>query len=101
MSRKRPDWSLRLPGTITIPEVMTLRKLADVRELLGHLPERCRIKSTWDYVADHLTEASQHTRRSRAVKDGSSHGRRRISVNDAAKRAGADNEGYSEASRDD
>ena len=56
--RKRPDWSQRLPRTITIPEAMTLRTLADVRELLGHLPERCRYKSAWEYVADRLTEAA-------------------------------------------
>ena len=56
--RKRPDWSQRLPQTITIPEVMTLRTIADVCELLGHLPERCRHKSTWEYVADRLTEAA-------------------------------------------
>jgi hypothetical protein len=37
---------------------MTLRTAADVRELLGHLPERCRYKSTWEYVADRLTEAT-------------------------------------------
>jgi hypothetical protein len=58
--RKRPDWSQRLPRTITIPEVMTLRTLADVRELLGHLPERCRYKSTWEYLADRLTEAASN-----------------------------------------
>ena len=56
--RKRPDWSQRLPRTITMPEAMTLRTLADVRELLGHLPVRCRYKSTWEYVADRLTEAA-------------------------------------------
>jgi hypothetical protein len=56
--RMRPDWSQRLPRTITIPEVMTLQTLADVRELLTHLPERCRYKSTWEYVADRLTEAA-------------------------------------------
>jgi hypothetical protein len=65
--RKRPDWSQRLPRTITIPEVMTLRTLANVRELLGHLPERVghlpergRYESTWEYVADRLTEAASN-----------------------------------------
>ena len=57
---KRPDWSQRLPRTITIPEAVTLRTLADVRELLTHLPERCRDKSTWEYVADRLTEAASN-----------------------------------------
>jgi hypothetical protein len=28
--------------------------------LLGHLPERCRYKSTWQYVADRLTEAASN-----------------------------------------
>jgi hypothetical protein len=56
--RRRPDWSRRLPQPLTIPEVMDLRTLADVRELLTHLPERCRHKSTWEYVADRLTEAA-------------------------------------------
>jgi hypothetical protein len=31
-----------------------------VRELLGHLPERCRYKSNWEYVADRLTEAASN-----------------------------------------
>ena len=39
---------------------MAIRTLADVRELLGHLPERCRYKSTWEYVADRLTEAASN-----------------------------------------
>jgi hypothetical protein len=39
---------------------MALRTLADVRELLGHLPERCPYKSTWEYVADCLTEAASY-----------------------------------------
>jgi hypothetical protein len=59
--RKRPDWSQRLPRTITIPAIMSLRTLADVRELLGHLPERCRYKSTWEYVADRLTETATNS----------------------------------------
>ena len=35
---------------LLILEVMDLRTLADVRELLTHLPERCRDKSTWQHV---------------------------------------------------
>jgi hypothetical protein len=37
MSRKRTDWSQPLPQPIIIPDLMTLRTLADVRTLLGHL----------------------------------------------------------------
>ncbi len=56
--RRRPDWSRRLPQAITIAEVMDLRTLADVRELLTHLPERCRDKSTWQHVIACLEEAA-------------------------------------------
>jgi len=37
---------------------MDLRTLADVRELLTHLPERCRDKSTWQHVISCLEEAA-------------------------------------------
>jgi hypothetical protein len=43
---------------LIIPEVMDLRTLADVRELLNHLPERCRDKSTWQHVIACLEEAA-------------------------------------------
>jgi hypothetical protein len=56
--RRRPDWSRQLPQPLTIPEVMDLRTLADVRELLTHLPERCRGKSTWQHVIACLEEAA-------------------------------------------
>ena len=38
MSRKRADWSRPLPRRLVIPTVMTLKTLADVRELMRHLP---------------------------------------------------------------
>jgi hypothetical protein len=39
---KRLSWSAPLPRPITIPQVMTLKTLADVRKLLAHIPkERC------------------------------------------------------------
>ena len=43
-SPKFPDWSRQLPRPIIIPRVMTLRTLADVRELLRHLPKEHRAK---------------------------------------------------------
>jgi hypothetical protein len=58
-NRKRLDWSRRLPRTLIIPTVMTLTTLADVRTLLGHLPEHVRHKATWQHVADQLEEAAR------------------------------------------
>lgn len=55
--RKRPNWSRRLPRPFTIPGIMTLATLADVREFLRHLPADCRELSTWRHVADQLVEA--------------------------------------------
>lgn len=37
---------------------MTRRTLANVRELLGHLPEEYRAKAIWHYVATKLDEAT-------------------------------------------
>jgi hypothetical protein len=45
---KRPAWST--PRPITIPQVMTLKTLADVRKLLGHIPKERRQLSTWQHV---------------------------------------------------
>lgn len=38
---------------------MKLRTLADVRELLGHLPKDYRAKETWQHVAKTLDEAAR------------------------------------------
>ena len=46
----RPNWSRRLPRPVTIPGVMTLKTLADVRKLLGHIPKERRQLSTWQHV---------------------------------------------------
>jgi hypothetical protein len=45
----RPDWTLRLPQSILILEIMNLVTLADVRALRGRLPREHRDKSTWRY----------------------------------------------------
>ena len=57
-SRKRSDWSRPLPQPIVIPDLMTLRTLADVRALLVHLPKEYRAKETWRHVAKTLDEAA-------------------------------------------
>jgi hypothetical protein len=46
----RPAWSTPLPRPITIPRVMTLKTLADVRKLLDHIPEERRALSSWQHV---------------------------------------------------
>jgi hypothetical protein len=38
---------------------MTLKTLADVRKLMGHLPAATRAKSTWQHVAKCLDEAAR------------------------------------------
>jgi hypothetical protein len=54
----RPNWSRPLPRPLTIPTVMDLVTLADVRELLGHLPKETRAKSTWQHVEAELKKAA-------------------------------------------
>lgn len=57
--RKRPDWSRRLPRPLTIPGIMTLTTLADVRTLIKrYFPTRCRDRTIPRYVADRLAEAA-------------------------------------------
>ncbi len=58
MSRKRADWSRRLPRSLIIPRVMTLKTLADVRELMRHLPPEHRKLPTWRHVAAALEQAA-------------------------------------------
>ena len=53
----RPNWSRPLPRPLTIPTVMDLVTLADVRALLGHLPKETRAKSTWLHVEAELKKA--------------------------------------------
>jgi hypothetical protein len=54
----RPNWSRPLPRPLKIPSVMTLKTLADVRALIGHLPTDRRKLDTWRHVAKQLTAAA-------------------------------------------
>ena len=56
--RKRADWSRPLPRPLIIPKVMKLTTLADVRELMQHLPKDYRAKSTWQHVEKQLNAAA-------------------------------------------
>jgi hypothetical protein len=53
-----PNWSRPLPRPLTIPDVMTLRTLADVRTLLSHLPKETRARHTWQHVESELKKAA-------------------------------------------
>ena len=55
---KRPDWSRPLPQAV-IPNAITLNTLADLRELIGHLPKEFRSKATWQSVIGHLNAAAR------------------------------------------
>jgi hypothetical protein len=47
MKRPRPKQSRLLPRPLEIPGIMDLLTLADLRKLLGHLPEVTRARDTW------------------------------------------------------
>jgi hypothetical protein len=49
-NRMRLSWSTPLPRPIAIPQVMTLKTLADVRELIGHIPKVRRQLSKWQHI---------------------------------------------------
>jgi hypothetical protein len=55
---RRPNWSRPLPRALTIPTVMDLKTLADVRTLLGHLPKETRARDTWRHVEAELKKAA-------------------------------------------
>jgi hypothetical protein len=54
----RPNWSRPLPRQLTIPTIMDLVTLADVRTLLQHLPKETRAKGTWQHVETKLKQAA-------------------------------------------
>jgi hypothetical protein len=57
--RTRPNWSRPLPRPLKIPSVITLKTLADVRELVKrHLPDGHRQRSTWQHVEKQLNAAA-------------------------------------------
>jgi hypothetical protein len=56
----QPDWSRPLPRPLTIPTVMKLSTLADVRDLVEkHLPAPYRRKPSWRHVSTQLAEAAK------------------------------------------
>jgi hypothetical protein len=59
----RPDWSRPLPRPLTIPTVMKLSTLADVRDLVEkHSPAQYRHKPTWRHVSSQLAKAADGER---------------------------------------
>jgi len=58
MPSRRPDWSQPLPRPLVIPGVMTLKTLADVRKLIGHMPKEFLDRSTWQRIAALLDDAA-------------------------------------------
>ena len=56
----RPNWSRPLPRPLKIPSVMTLKTLADIRELVQRrLPPEFRERDTWRHVANRLNHAAR------------------------------------------
>ena len=54
------DWSRPLPRPLTIPTVMKLETLADVRDLVEkHLPASDRHRATWRHVSNEIAKAAQ------------------------------------------
>jgi hypothetical protein len=54
----RPNWSRPLPQPLKIPDIMTLRTLADARTLLSHVPAQRRQFNTWRHVAKCIDDAA-------------------------------------------
>ena len=55
----RPDWSRKLPRSLKLPTITTLRTLGDIRAMLSRLPAERRQQSTWRHVADRLQLAAR------------------------------------------
>jgi hypothetical protein len=55
----RPDWSRKLLRPLTISGVTQLKTLADVRELMRHLPAQHRRRPSWRYVKAEITDAAR------------------------------------------
>ena len=56
----RPDWSRPLPRPLTVPDVLTLETLADVRTPVEkHLPTEYRSKFTWRQFAGLLKRVAE------------------------------------------
>ena len=54
-----PDWSRELSRPLTISGVTQLKTLADVRELMRHLPTQHRRRASWRYAEAEITEAAR------------------------------------------
>jgi len=53
-----PELVAPLARPLTIPTIMDLHTLANVRALLKHLPKAAREKSTWQHVETELKKAA-------------------------------------------
>ena len=53
-----PNWSRALSRPLTIPTVMDLVTLGDVRALIGHLPKETRAMETWQHVEAEMKKAA-------------------------------------------
>ena len=49
-----------MPRPIVIPEIMTLKTLADARSLMRHLPIGHAQRPIWKHVASELAKAAAH-----------------------------------------
>jgi hypothetical protein len=54
----RQSWSRPLPRPLTIPDVMDLVTLADVRQLIRHVPKGRRDNPNWRSLAAELDKAA-------------------------------------------